>query len=138
MTRRCFRAALVPLGFLVAACSSGSPDSQSSNSPPRQVQIQDCIENFYSLKAALSAYEAHRGSFPALPEPWSAATYNRNFGPLLAHQGGGPFLPAALDPSHYVMEYDPSGNVWVESAGVYDQSVNRAHASYQACSSVIP
>lgn len=126
---------LASFGFLaLAGCSSGGSPASSG----RQVHVQDCVEDFYSLRAALGAYKAHFGSFPAVADRWSAATYQRNFGPLLAHRGGGPFLGSAPDPAHYVVEFDSSGNVWVEPAGVYDTSVNRAHASQQACASVIP
>ena len=42
-------------------------------------------------------------------------------------------MNGAFDTTDYVVEYDGSGNVWVEPPGQYDTSYNAAHGSPQAC-----
>jgi hypothetical protein len=103
----------------------------------RQLEIQTCVADFESLRAALGIYKTHVGEFPPLAKPWSPSSYKVNFGALLAHQNGGPFMQAALDPTQFVIEYDHSGNVWVEPPGVFEQAVDQSRVNFQACSSAI-
>jgi hypothetical protein len=103
----------------------------------RQLEIQTCVADFESLRAALDIYRAHVGEFPPLAEPWSPSVYEANFGALLAHQNGGPFMNTALDPSHYVIEYDQSGNEWVEPPGTFKQTVDGSNVNFRSCSSAV-
>jgi hypothetical protein len=101
--------------------------------------VKACEADYKSLEVAVEAYKATVGSNPVPPAPWSASTYASNFGPLVSSQTkGGPFLHSALDPTHYVIEYDGHGNVWIEPAGTYDAKYNPAHAaSDKVCTSTL-
>jgi hypothetical protein len=87
----------------------------------------------------MEAYKARGGSYPVPPAPWSASTYRSNFGPLVSSKTkGGSFMQNALDPTHYVIEFDGQGNVWIESAGTYDAKYNPARAaSDKVCQSIL-
>jgi hypothetical protein len=95
--------------------------------------VPQCEADFKSLEVAVEAYTAQQNAGPVPPAAWSAATYSSNFGPLLRAQGGGPFLYESPDPSYYVIEYDSSGDVWVEPAGQFDTSYDSGHGTYTAC-----
>ena len=42
-------------------------------------------------------------------------------------------MPAAPTTTHYVIEYDAAGHVWVESAGQYDADYNAVKGTVNAC-----
>ncbi|HEY1443670.1 MAG TPA: hypothetical protein VGF51_02135 [Acidimicrobiales bacterium] len=100
------------------------------------VVVPKCYADFKSLEVAIEAYNAQNNAFPAPPAAWNAATYSGNFAPLLSSKGGGPYLNASPDSGYYVIEYDSSGNVWVEPAGQFDTTYNPAHGDYTACADV--
>jgi hypothetical protein len=103
---------------------------------PASLVVPQCDADFKIVEVATAAYNAQNHAPPVPPSPWSAATYDRNFGPLLSQKGGGPFLAQVPETTHYVIEYDSSGNVWVEPPGQYDSSYNSARGSYTDCAAV--
>jgi hypothetical protein len=103
---------------------------------PASLVVPQCYADFKIVEVATAAYNAQNHASAVPPSPWSAATYDRNFGPLLSSKGGGPYLPQAPETTHYVIEYDSSGNVWVEPPGTYDSSYNSARGSYTDCAAV--
>ena len=103
---------------------------------PASLVVPQCNADFKIVEVATAAYNAQNQASPVPPSPWSAATYDRNFGPLLSQKGGGPFLAQVPEATHYVIEYDSSGNVWVEPPGQYDSSYNSARGSYTDCAAV--
>jgi len=104
---------------------------------PASVLTPQCESDFKVLEVAVAAYNAQNNANPVPPAPWSATTYIHNFVPLQQAKHGGPFLSQPFDTTHYVVEYDSSGNVWVEPPGQYDASFNAAHGSVQACAVVV-
>jgi hypothetical protein len=141
------------LALILAACSSSpsgnnqsqgstttTPASANSGAGTQQADgVNACKADYKVLQVALAAYNATAGSNPAPPAPWSASTYASNFAPLVSGSAkGGPYMHAALDPTHYVIEYDTQGNVWIEPAGMYDTTYNPAHAaSDRVCQSIL-
>ena len=114
------------------------PPSSTNIQPslPASLVVPQCYADFKIVEVATLAYNAQKHGYPMPPSPWSAATYAKNFGPLLGAKGGGSFLSQVPETAHYVIEYDSSGNVWVEPPGQYDASYNSAHGSYTDCASV--
>jgi hypothetical protein len=108
----------------------GSSDEASGlGGVPPAAEAAACEADAKTVDVALQAYNAENGGFPAPPSPWSAATYTANYGPLTSSTTkGGPYLHAAISTTHYVIEYDSSGNVWVEPPGQYDAAYNPAHS----------
>ncbi len=104
---------------------------------PASLLVPQCDSDFKVLEVAIEAYNAQNNTYPAPPAPWHAATYSKDFGPLLSSKMGGPFMPQPPEATHYVIEYDSSGNVWVEPPGTFDASYNPAHGSYTACVDVV-
>ena len=104
---------------------------------PASVLVPQCQSDFKDLGVAISAYDAQSNTNPVPPAPWSAATYSHNFAPLLTSKNGGPFLDQPFDTTHYVLEYDSSGHVWVEPPGQYDTTYVAAHGSFIACAAVV-
>ncbi|HVA03928.1 MAG TPA: DUF4190 domain-containing protein [Acidimicrobiales bacterium] len=88
-------------------------------------QVASCQADAKSVETALQAYSAQNLSYPPLLAPWSAANYTTNYLVLTtAASHGGPWLRSAPSTSNYVIEYDSSGHVWVESIGTYDPVYN--------------
>ncbi len=114
------------------------PPSTTNLQPslPASLVVPQCYADFKILQVGIMAYEAQHHVYPVPPAPWSASTYSENFGPLLSSKGGGPWLNQQPDPTYYVIEYDPSGNVWVDPPGQYDTSFNPARSSFTACAAV--
>ena len=98
--------------------------------------MPQCYADFKILEVAMDAFDALHHAYPTPPAPWTASTYVKNFGPLLSSKGGGPLLNQQPDPTYYVIEYDSSGNVWVEPPGQYDTSYNPTQGSFTACAGV--
>ena len=103
---------------------------------PASLLVPQCYADFKILEVAIEAYDAHNNAYPVPPASWSAATYSSNFGPLLGSKTGGPWMNQPLETSHYVIEYDSSGNVWVEPPGEYDTGYNPDNGSFTACAAV--
>jgi hypothetical protein len=114
------------------------PSSVNLKPPiPASVFVPECQSDFKFLDVAIAAYNAQNSASPVPPAPWSASTYIHNFAPLQNSKNGGPFMNQPFDTTHYVLEYDSSGNVWVEPPGQYDPSYNPAHGSPDACAAVV-
>ncbi|MGO9853817.1 MAG: hypothetical protein ACLPYY_02075 [Acidimicrobiales bacterium] len=114
------------------------PPSTTNLQPslPASLLVPQCYADFKILEVAIGAYNAHNHVAPAPPAPWSASTYSENFGPLLSSKAGGPWMRQPPQTTHYVIEYDSSGNVWVEPPGQYDTSYDPAQGSFTACAAV--
>ncbi len=135
--------ALAALGGLVFALTTGgnsaSPPSATHpttvattptpTSTPTSIAIQQasaaqvaaCEADAKTVELALAAYQAQKGAYPSPPAPWGPATYAGNYAALTSAVGGGPYLDGgALSTSHFVVEYDSSGHVWVTPPGGYD------------------
>jgi hypothetical protein len=114
------------------------PPSTTNLQPslPASLLVPQCQADFKILQVAIDAYDAQNNANAAPLAPWSSSTYVNNFHPLLEAKNGGPFLTQVPDTTHYVVEYDSSGNVWVEPPGQYDPSYNPAHGSPDACAAV--
>jgi hypothetical protein len=108
-------------------------------SVPPAAQIASCEADSKGVAVALEAYNAVNGAFATPSAPWSAATYAANYAPLTSATKGGSFMRVPPSTSHYVVEYDSSGNVWVEPPGQYDAAYNSVHALdvATACASVV-
>jgi hypothetical protein len=117
---------------------SSSAPSGLANVPPA-AQIASCRADSRSVAVALQAYDAVNGAFPTPPASWSAASYAANYAPLTTADKGGSFMRVAPSTTHYVVEYDSSGNVWVEPPGQYDAAYNPAHGVdvATACANVV-
>jgi hypothetical protein len=102
-------------------------------------QVAGCEADSRGLAVALQAYDAVNGGFPTPSAPWSATTYAANYAPLTEQGKAGSFLRTAPSTTHYVVEYDSSGHVWVEPPGQYDATYNPAHDFdvATACASVV-
>ncbi len=84
-------------------------------------QVAACESDARVVEVALAAYQAQKGAYPVPPAAWSAATYAGNYAPLTSAVGGGPYLDGReLSTTHFVVEYDASGHVWVAPPGAYD------------------
>ena len=101
--------------------SNASPPANSSVTVPHQTEsaVAACEADAKSLEVALEAYMAQNGSFPTPPSPWSAATYDGNFAPLISPAHGVSYLSSPPATTNYVIEYDASGHVWVAPPGSY-------------------
>jgi hypothetical protein len=106
----------------LGATTTASTAAPGLASAPPAAQVAACRVDASALLAALAAYDATRGTNPDPPTPWSALTYQGDYGPLTQAVSPGPFLKAAPSTLHYVLEYDVAGHVWVESPGQYDAS----------------
>jgi ethanolamine utilization microcompartment shell protein EutL len=96
--------------------------------------IAACQSDWNSVEVALQAYDAEMGSYPTPPSSWSAATYAANYTPLTASGHGGPFMASAPLTTHYVIEYDTAGHIWVAPPGKYDAAYSQARdATSNAC-----
>ena len=108
------------------------PESSSASGlegDPSAGQASACEADAKSVEIAVSAYQAQNGSYPAPPSAWSAATYTADYSPLTTPTSeGGPYLRRAISTTHYVVEYDAAGHVWVEPPGQYDATYNPAHS----------
>ena len=87
-------------------------------------ELATCVSDAQALTEALDTYMAEKGEYPSPPAAWSAATYAGNYEPLTVASGGGPFLPSPPGTTHYVIEYDSSGHVWVAPPGIYQPTYN--------------
>jgi hypothetical protein len=105
---------------------------------PSAAETAACQADGKVVEVALDAYQAVNGGFPTPPSPWSAATYQADYAPLTGSADHGPFLNTVPTTTHYVVEYDAAGHVWVEPPGQYDASYNPAHSvdAATSCSDV--
>jgi len=123
----------------ISPVPAGSPAASGLANVPPAAQIASCGADSRSVAVALQAYDAVNGAFPTPSAPWSAATYAANYTPLTSATKGGSFMRVAPSTTHYVVEYNSSGNVWVEPPGQYDAAYNPAHSVDVAavCASVV-
>jgi len=85
-----------------------------------QAQVAACESDAKVVEVALAAFQAQKGAYPSPPAPWGAAAYADNYLPLTSAAGGSPYLRNPPPTTHYVVEYDSSGHVWVAPPGAYD------------------
>lgn len=96
---------------------------------PSAVEASACEADANNVAMAVSAYQTQNGTYPTPPSAWSAATYTSNYLPLTTPSSkGGPYLHGRISTTHYVVEYDSVGHVWVEPPGRFDASYNPAHS----------
>ena len=120
--------ALLPFTGSVPTLPESSSASGLGGEPPAG-EASACEADAKSVEIAVLAYQAQNGAYPAPPSAWSAATYTSNYSPLTTHTSkGGPYLHGAISTTHYVVEYDAAGDVWVELPGQYDATYNPAHS----------
>jgi hypothetical protein len=132
VTAGLFMSAAVLLA-VVPACSSSPTTPRVISTPPSTTATTSsvtlpnqnpaeeaaCVADAQSLQTALAAYMAEKGTYPAPPTPWTAATYVANYAPLTNASNGGPFLHSAPDVKFYVVAYDDAGHVWVAPPGSF-------------------
>jgi len=115
-------------GAPAGAPATSHPVATSTSVPaanaPAAALVAACQADAQSVVAAVQAYQAKNGGGPSPPSPWSASTYAANFAPLTSSAGGGPFLRGPPGTTHYVIEYDAAGHVWVAPAGTYQAAFN--------------
>jgi hypothetical protein len=128
---------LAGLPFTGSVPSVPGSSSAGLSGIPSASEAAACEADARSVAVAVQAYSTIRGSNPA-PGPWSAASYAANYAPLTTKGQGGSLLPSAPATTHYVVEFDSAGNVWVEPPGQFDATYNPAHNFdvSTACSSV--
>ncbi len=80
----------------------------------------ECQNDYRVVVTAVTAYQALNGTPPSPPAPWSAAAFEQDYAPLTGSAKGGPFMQSAPRTTHYVIQYDSSGHVWIEPPGQYD------------------
>ena len=86
-----------------------------------------CRADALSVQTAVQAYQAQNGSYPPVLAPWGASTYVTNYATLTSSSSnGGPWLKVAPATSSYVVEFDSTGDVWVDGVGDYS-GYTRAH-----------
>jgi hypothetical protein len=120
----------LPFVGAVPSVPGGSSLGSGIGGVPSAAPVASCEADGKTIEVAVLAYQAENGAFPRPPSPWSSATYTANFAPLTsATAKGGPYLNVSTVPktTHYVVEYDAAGHVWVEPPGQYDASYNPAH-----------
>jgi Domain of unknown function (DUF4190) len=105
-------------------------------------QVIACQADTKSVETALAAYRAQNDSYPRLLAPWGSSGYAINYSTLTtAGAKGSPWLRVAPPTSHYVVEYDSNGRVWVEGPGTYDATYNAAQdleVNPNACNVAFP
>lgn len=124
--------------FVIFAAVHNGPLAASS---AQQNGIQQCQADVRSVEVAVTAYDAEKGTNPAPPVPWSAATYASDYGPLTSGADGGPYLHVPPDTTDYVIEYDSSGHVWVAPPGTFESSfeLNQGFdTNPSACAEAVP
>jgi len=108
--------------------ATSAPTTTPLPESPPAAEVAACQGDAQSVAAAVTAYQARNGSAPAPPSPWSAGTYVSNFALLTSSASGGPYLRTAPGTSHYVIEYDGAGHVWVAPPGVYSPTFSPGQA----------
>jgi hypothetical protein len=119
------RSRSAPSTTVSAAPSPTTPTTSVpfSQTPPA-AEVAACQADAQSVDVAVQAYQAQEGAYPSPASPWSAATYAADYTPLTSSAGGGPYLHTAPGTTHYVIEYDSSGHVWIAPPGSYQPTYN--------------
>ncbi len=116
-----------------SAPSTSAPASHPGTTPttspplsqtPPAAEVAACQADAQSVEGALQAYQAQKGNYPSPASPWSTATYAADYTPLTSSADGGPYLHNAPGTTHYVIEYDLSGHVWIAPPGIYEPNYN--------------
>lgn len=127
------------LAFWIAAfatfrsAGSGAVSAQAS-------QIAQCQANVKIVDVAIEAYHAETGSLPLPSAPWSEGSYTSNYALLTTGSQGDTFLATAPTTSHYVVEYDSAGDVWVAPANTFELSYDAAQdpgVNANACAAAV-
>jgi hypothetical protein len=118
----------LPFVGSIPSVSGSVPEGAGLGAIPSVSQTAACVADGKVVEVALDAYNATNGGFPTPPSPWSAATYQADYAPLTSSAHHGPFMHSAPTATHYVVEYDSAGHVWVEPPGQYDAAYNPAHS----------
>lgn len=121
----------------VSSATSNQPSTTtttaSASGTGAAAQVAACRSDVQDVQTALAAYQASKGGYPTPPATWSAGSYPTNFGPLTNAPPPGPFLKMPPGDNHYVILWDSSGHVWVETPGTftptYDAANDGANAS---------
>jgi len=112
---------LVSFALVVAFWIAAFATIRSASSP-LQTQAARCQSDVQAVNGALAAYHADTGSLPIPTSQWNSASYLSNYGLLTTGTQGDTFLAHAPPTSHYVIEYDSAGNVWVAPANTFELS----------------
>jgi type II secretory pathway pseudopilin PulG len=75
--------------------------------------VASCQANAKSVETALEAYDTQMGAYP-LADDWDALTTSQ----MGSHGSVGPWLKATPSTTHYVINFDGSGDVSVDKVGV--------------------
>jgi hypothetical protein len=118
----------LPFVGSIPTLPGGSSGASGLAGVPSATQAAACEADAKTVAVAIEAYNAVNGTYPTPSSPWSAASYSANYAPLTSAAKGGPFMHDALATTHYVVEYDSAGHVWVEPPGQYDATYNPAHS----------
>lgn len=121
--------ALVPFTGSGTTPPGSSSEDSGLGGDPSAAEASGCEADAKSVEIAVLAYQAQNGAYPTPPSAWTAATYTANYSPLTTQTSkGGPYLHAAISTTHYVVEYDSIGHVWIEPPGQYDATYDPAHS----------
>ena len=104
-------------GHAAASAVHGGSGSAGSGGTTGSAAATACKADVESVQAVLDGYQAANGAYPSPAQPWSAAAYAANYAPLSGGGSPGLALRGAPGTSHYVIEFDAAGHVWVEPAG---------------------
>jgi hypothetical protein len=118
----------LPLVGPIPTVPGGSSEASGLGAVPSATQTAACEADAKVVEVALDAYNATNGGFPTPPSAWSAVTYQADYAPLTSSANHGPFMHSVPATTHYVVEYDSAGHVWVEPPGQYDATYNPAHS----------
>ena len=121
--------ALLPFTGSVPTLPESSSAASGLGGDPSAAEVSACEADAKSVSIAVLAYQAQNGANPTPPSTWSGATYTANYSPLTTPASkGGPYLRDAISTTHYVVEYDSAGHIWVEPPGQFDATYNPAHS----------
>jgi hypothetical protein len=107
-----------------APSSATSTTSAPLTQTPPAAEVAACQADAQGLEVALQAYQVQKGAYPSPASAWSSATYAADYTPLTSSAGGAPYLHTAPGTTHYVIEYDSSGHVWIAPPGIYEPTYN--------------
>jgi hypothetical protein len=94
----------------------------------KEAAIAACQGDAESVTEALTAYRSELQRPDPVPEPWSAQSYLLDYIDLMGLKIGNAHISVPPDTSKYVIEFDSSGNVYVEPGSTFSNSLNPADA----------
>jgi hypothetical protein len=118
----------LPFVGSIPTVPGSSAEASGLGGIPSASYVAACEADGKSVEVAVVAYQASRGAYPVPPSAWSAATYEADYAPLTGGSSQNQFLPSAPPTTHYVVEFDSAGHVWVEPPGQYDAGYDAAHS----------